>query len=123
MSFGNCLWFPFTKTPGKKPVANVSSFFKEEKLSAKCCFYEIPVEESMVCSSRALLSRGLVLPSMEAVGSIHLLRKEPVDLKRSDLCYRQSGLKNTAWHVVRVDWGAVPKQGVRSRAVVGISCL
>lgn len=38
----------------------------------------------MVCSSRALLSRGLVLHSMEdcwGVGSIHLLGKEPGDLE------------------------------------------
>lgn len=46
----------------------------------------------MVCSSRALLSRGLVPHSMEGVWSIHLLREEPGDLRRSDLCYRQSGL-------------------------------
>lgn len=70
----------------------------------------------MVCSSRALLSRGLVLHSMEdcwGVGSIHLLGKEPGDLEISDLCYRQSGLKNTAWHVFRVDWAAMPKQRVK----------
>lgn len=38
----------------------------------------------------------------------------PGDLKRSDLCYRQSGLKNTARHVFRVDWGAVPEQCVKT---------
>lgn len=75
----------------------------------------------MVCSSRALLSRGLVLHSMEdcwGLGRIHLLGKEPGDLERSDLC----GLQNTAWHIFRVEWGAGPKEPVKSRTAVGVGC-
>lgn len=77
----------------------------------------------MVCSSRALLSKGLVLHSMEdclGLGSIHLLGKEPGDPERSNLCYRQ--IQDTAWHVFSTDWGAGPKEPVKSRAAVGVGC-
>lgn len=49
----------------------------------------------MDCSSRALLSRGLVhsVEDCWGAGSVHPLRKEPGDLERSDPCYRQGGLK------------------------------
>lgn len=79
----------------------------------------------MVCSLRALLSRGLVLHSMEdfwGLGSIHLLGKEPGDLERSDLYYRQGGSQNAAWHVFSVDWSAGPKEPVKSRVTVGVGC-
>lgn len=56
------------------------------------------------------------------MGSIHLLGKEPGDPERSDLCYRQDGLQNRAWHVFSTDWAAGPKEPAKSRVAVGIGC-